>query len=256
MKKTLRALVILGLAGLLGVPTQARSQGKIKVLSDSPLQPALVPIAEAFRRDSGHQIEFVFGTSPVVHKKVVEGETADVLIIQPSFVAELMKSGKVAPGEYPVIGRVGFGLMARSDAPARDISNVEAFTQVVLHADALIFSNLASGNYFATVLERLNIADSVRAKVVRLPPAAVFERVIQGKGNDIGVGTIPLINVTKGLRLIGPLPAEVQSYIVYLAAPMSAAPSPDAGRSFIAFLESPAAKSLFAANGVEPGTAK
>ena len=256
MKKALRALVILGFAALLGASTQAQSQEKIKVLSDSPLQPALVPIAEAFRRDSGYEVEFVFGTSPVVHKKVADGETADVLIIQPSFVAELMKSGKVVPGEHPVIGRVGFGLAARADAPARDISTVEAFRQVVLHADALIFNNVASGNYFATVLERLNIAESVKAKVVRLPPAAVFERVIQGKGNDIGVGTIPLINVTKGLRLIGPLPAEVQSYIVYVAAPMSGAASPNAGRTFIAFLGSPAAKSLFAANGVESGTPK
>ena len=256
MKKVLRAFVILGFAALLGVSTEAQSQGKIKVLSDGPLQPALVPIAEAFRRDSGHQVEFVFGTSPVVHKKVADGETADVLIIQPSFVAELLKSGKVVPGDHPVIGRVGFGLAARADAPARDITTVEAFRHVVLNADALIFNNVASGNYFATVLERLNIAEPVKAKVVRLPPAVVFERVIQGKGNDIGVGTIPLINATKGLRLIGPLPAEVQSYIVYVAAPMSGAPSPEAGRAFIAFLGSPAAKSLFAANGVDPGTAQ
>lgn len=254
--KKVQTLVILGFAALLGVSTEAQYQGKIKVLSDGPLQPALVPVAEAFRRDSGNEVEFVFGTSPVVHKKVADGETADVLIIQPSFVAELLKSGKVVPGEHPVIGRVGFGLAARADAPARDISSVGAFRHVVLNADALIFNNVASGNYFATVLERLNLAEPLRARVVRLPPAAVFERVIQGKGNDIGVGTIPLINATKGLRFIGPLPAEVQSYIVYVAAPMSSAPSPEAGREFIAFLGSPAAKSLFAANGVDPGTAK
>jgi molybdate transport system substrate-binding protein len=124
----------------------------------------LVQIAEAFRRESGNQIEFVFGTSPVVHKKVADGETADVLIIQPNFVAELVKSGKVVPGEHPVIGRVGFGLAARADAPAHDISTVEAFRQVLLNADALIFNNVASGNYFATVLERLNIARGGQGK--------------------------------------------------------------------------------------------
>ena len=84
MMKALWASVSLGLAAVIGVSTQAQSPEKIKVLSDSPLQPALVPSAEAFRRDSGHKVEFVFGTSPVVHKKVVDGETADVLIIQPA----------------------------------------------------------------------------------------------------------------------------------------------------------------------------
>ena len=256
MKRALCVLAIVGVTALRIGQSHAQAQTTIKVMSDGPLQPALVRIGEAFRRDHGHQVEFVFGTSPVVHKKVVDGETADVLIIQPNFVAELVKSGKVVVGEHPVIGRVGFGLAARSETPLRDISTTEAFKQILLNADSVIFNNVASGNYFATVLERLNIAESVKAKVVRLPPAAVFERVIQGKGDDIGVGTIPLINATKGLRLIGPLPAEVQSYIVYAAAQMSGAPSPEAGRAFIAFLGSPTAKSLFAANGVESGTAK
>jgi molybdate transport system substrate-binding protein len=251
MKKLFHVLAVVCALGIMTVQSSAHAQEKIKVLSDGPLRPALVPIAEAFRRDSGHEVEYVFGTSPVVHKKVADGETADVLIIQPNFVAELVKSGKVVPGEHPVIGRVGFGLAARADAPARDVGTVEAFKQVLLNADALIFNNVASGNYFATVLERLNIAEAVKTKVVRLPPAAVFARVSQGKGNDIGVGTIPQINADKSLRLIGPLPAGLQSHIVYAAAPMSNATSPHAAKAFIAFLASPAARALFAANGVE-----
>ena len=251
MKRLFCALTAVCALGLMTFQSPARAQEKIKVLSDNPLRPALIEIGEAFRRDRGHQVEFVFGPSPVVHKRVVDGETADVLIIQPNFVAELVKSGKVVSGEHPVIGRVGFGLAGRAETPPRDISTTEAFKQVLLNADSLIFNNLASGNYFATVLERLNIAESVKAKVARLPSEAVYERAVQGKGNDIGVGTIPPINVTKGARLIGPLPAEVQSYIVYAAAPMSSAASPQTAKAFIAFLVNPAARSLFAATGVE-----
>ena len=187
----------------------------------------------------------------MIHKKVADGETGDVLIIQPNFVNELVKAGKVVPGDHPVLGRVGFGLAVRADAPARDVSTTEAFKQTLLNADALIFNNVASGNYFAKVLERLGIAEAVKAKVIRLDPFAVNDRVIQGKGNDIGVGVIPLINTTKGLRLLGPLPAEVQSYIVYAAAPMTSSTSPQAGKAFINFLASPAAKAAFAASGVE-----
>jgi molybdate transport system substrate-binding protein len=256
MKRLVWVLTAVSAFGITTVPSSAYAQEKIKVLSDGPLRPALMPIAEAFRRDSGHEVEYIFGTSPVVHKKVVDGETADVLIIQPNSVAELVKSGKVVPGEHPIIGRVGFGLAARADAPARDVGTVEAFKQVLLNTDALIFNNVASGNYFATVLERLNITEAVKAKVVRIPPAEVFERIKQGKGNDIGVGTIPQIIADKNLRLIGPLPAGLQSHIVYTAAPMSNAPSPKAAKAFIAFLASPAAKALFAVNAVELGDAR
>jgi molybdate transport system substrate-binding protein len=251
MTNIIRVLVVVCALGIMTAQSSAHAQEKIKVLADGPLRPALIEIGEAFRRESGNQVEFVFGTSPVVHKKVADGEIADILIIQPNFVAELVKAGKVVPGEHPVVGRVGFGLAVRADAPPRDISTVDAFKQTLLNADSLIFNNVASGNYFAQVLERLGIAEAMKAKVVRLDAVAVYDRVIQGKGNDIGAGVIPLINTTKGLRLLGRLPAEVQSYIVYAAAPMTSSTSPHAGRAFIYFLASPAAKAAFAANGVE-----
>jgi len=256
MRATIHAVGGLLIGGLLFAVlpichSDALAQTKVKVISDGPLRPALEQIAEAFHRQTGNQVEFVFGTSPVIHKKVADGETADVLIIQPNFISELVKAGKVAPGDHPVVGRVGLGLAARANASARDISSIEAFKQALLNADSVIFNNVASGNYFAKVLERLGIAEAVNPKVVRLDPFAVFDRVIEGKGNDIGVGVIPLINTTKGLRLLGPLPAEVQSQIVYAAAPMTSATSPQAGKAFITFLASPAAKAAFAANGVE-----
>jgi molybdate transport system substrate-binding protein len=251
MTNIIRVLVVVCALGIMTAQSSAHAQEKIKVLADGPLRPALIEIGEAFRRESGNQVEFVFGTSPVVHKKVADGEIADILIIQPNFVAELVKAGKVVPGEHPVVGRVGFGLAVRADAPPRDISTVDAFKQTLLNADSLIFNNVASGNYFAQVLERLGIAEAMKAKVVRLDAVAVYDRVIQGKGNDIGAGVIPLINTTKGLRLLGRLPAEVQSYIVYAAAPMTSSTSPHAGRAFMYFLASPAAKAAFAANGVE-----
>jgi molybdate transport system substrate-binding protein len=251
MKTALCVLAIIAVAGLIAVLPEVYAQELIKVLSDGPLRPALVQIGEAFRRESGYQVAFTFGTAPVIHQKVADGEVADVLIIQPNFVAELVKAGKIVAGEHPVIGRIGFGLAAREDAPAQDITTTEAFKQALLSADSLIFNNVASGNYFAQVLERLNIAETVKAKTLRVDPAAVFERVLQGKGNDLGVGTITLIHATKGLRLVGPLPPEVQSHIVYTAAPMTSAASPQAASAFIGYLASPSAKAAFAATGVE-----
>jgi molybdate transport system substrate-binding protein len=251
MRKVFGLLEVIAILGLLAIQPAARAQERIKVLSDGPLRPALVNIGEAFRRDSGYQVEFTFGTSPAIHKKVAEGELADVLIIQPNFIDELVKAGKVVAEEHPVIGRVGFGLAIRADAPTWDISTTEMLRKALLSADSLIFNNVASGNYFAKVLEHLGIAEAVKAKVIRIDPAAVFEHVMQGKGNDMGVGTITLIIATKGLRLVGPLPPEVQSYIVYTAAPMTSAQSLEAGKAFIRFLKSPAAKAAFTATGVE-----
>ena len=227
------------------------SDGVLKVMSDGPLRPALIQIAEAFHRERGIRVAYVFGTSPVIHDKVAEGDAADVLIIQPNFIAGLLRSGRLVTGEYPVIARVGLGLMARADSPSRDISTVAYFKETVLNADSVIFNTVASGNYFEELLERLGIAESVKNRIVRAESAVVFQRVLEGKPNDIGVATLPLISATKGIRLIGALPAELQSHISYAAALMTTTTSLRAASAFIAFLSSSAAKVAFSENGVE-----
>jgi molybdate transport system substrate-binding protein len=240
-------------AAMLAESMPAQSQGRLRVLADTPLRPALLEIGEAFRRGgSGQQVEFVFDSSPVILEKLAAGETADGLIVQPDHIADLMKSGTVVRGEHPVIGRVGLGLAIRGDAPPQSIATEGLLREVLLKADTLLFNTVVSGDQFAAVLEGMNLTDAVKSKVVRLRSGpAIYDRVIRGKGNDIAAGVIPIINETKGVRLIGALPAELQRYQVYVAAPMSAAPSPDAARSFVAFLTGPAAKASFSTHGVE-----
>src|SRR5436190_20925498 len=166
MRNALHALILCASlsAGLAEAAT-------LKVLCDGPLEPALPAIGEAFRKKTGHQIEFAFAPSPVIHKRIMDGESADVVIVQPNFLAEFAAQGKVDPGDHPAFGRVGIGLAARADAPARDIKTAEALKQVLLRADSIVFNTVASGDQFAKVLERLGIADEVKGKVARTDPA-------------------------------------------------------------------------------------
>jgi molybdate transport system substrate-binding protein len=248
MSKYIFVRVVVGILALTTVSHTAHS-AEIKVLSDGPLEPALTKIGEAFHRESAHTVTFGFGLSPAIHKRLTDGEVADVVLIQPNFVEELVKSGKLAPGDHPIIGRVGVGLYVRADTTAPDISTPAGLKEALLSADALVFSNVAAGNYFATILERLGISEAVKGKVTRTSPADVVTHILQGKGNDIGVGTITLILADRRLKLVGPLPGELQSYLVYAAAITNNAPSPDAGMEFIRFLASPAARAAFTAVG-------
>jgi molybdate transport system substrate-binding protein len=233
------------------VMTGAADAADVTVLSDTPLRTALTRIAESFQRESGHRISFVFGLSPVIHKKVLDGEAADVVIVQPNFIDELVQAGKLTPGDHPVVARVGIGLFTRADATAPDISTASALRQALLNADTLALSNVATGNYFMTVLERLGIAEAVQGKVTRVSPVDVVLRVRQGTGRDIGVGTITLIREDHSLKLIGPLPGELQSPLVYAAAIATNGRSPDAATDFVRFLGSPSARAAFTTAGAE-----
>ena len=160
-----------------------------------------------------------------------------------------MTAGKLAAGEHPIIARVGIGLMVRTGADAPDVSTAELLKEALLAADSIVFSNVAGGNAFAKVLEQLGIADTVKDKVARTAPAEVIARILQSKGRDIGVGATTLILDDQRLRLAGPLPAALQSYLVYAAASTIAGQQSEPAKTLIRFLASPAASTQFAAAG-------
>jgi molybdate transport system substrate-binding protein len=236
--------------GLLAFTGMAQA-ADLKVMGDAPLGPALSKVADLYRQETHTQIDLVLAPSPVVKQKIETGEQADLAIVQPDFVEELRKSGKVIAGDRPMIGRVGIGLGARSDSPARDISTPEKLKQFLLGVDVLSFNKVQSGNHFATVLERLGIAEILKSKIVRTSPTGIFEPVLKGKGNDIAAGTIPLIVTTPGVKYLGPLPGDLQGYLVYTAVPLTSTGQREAAEDFIRFLTSPKVKGTFAANGVE-----
>jgi len=237
-------------AGTFAVFSETAHAADIKVLSDSPLQPALTKVAELFRQETRNQANFVFDPSPAVKKRIENGETADVVIVQPDFVDELAQMGKVTAGDRPIIGRVGVGLGNRISSPPYDISTTEKLKETLLSADMLVFNNVASGNTFAKALEKLRIAEALTAKVVRTSPNGIFDPVLNGKGNDFVAGTMPLIATTTGIKLLGPLPGDLQNYLVYTAVVMASTSQREAADNFIKFLTSAKAKTALAANGV------
>ena len=249
MLKRIRSFFTIWITAILIIPKSAAG-AEIKVLSDNPLAPALTRFADSFRREKGHEVTFVFGLSRVIHKKVIDGESGDVLIIQPRFVDELVKAGKIVAGQHPIIGRIGIGLYGRADSPAEDTSTPDALKRVLLKADTIVLNNVDSGNEFVKVLDQLSIADAVKNKIVRTSPPEVPTRILQGKANDIGVRTVSLIIADKRFKLIGVLPPEFQSYIVYTAAPMVSSQSREPAAEFIRFLGLPETKKEFAAFGV------
>ena len=100
----------------------------------------------------------------------------------------------------------------------------------------------------------MGILDQIKAKSTRYANgASVLEHVIKGRGNEIGFGAITEIKLYegKGLKYVGPLPAEVQNYTTYDAALMAGATAADAAREVLKHMGSPASKAIFVKAGVE-----
>jgi molybdate transport system substrate-binding protein len=176
----------------------------------------------------------------------------DVVVAPPAVIGEFAGAGKLAETRANV-GRVGMAVAVRDGAPLPDISSAQALQRSVLEAESLVFNRASTGLYLEGLLKKMDVYAQVEGKTTRYPDgAAVMEHVIHGKGREIGFGAMTeiLLYQGKGLKLVGPVPAEVQNYTSYTAAPLVSSPQPALAQQFVAFLPGPVGKPLFVAAGV------
>jgi molybdate transport system substrate-binding protein len=66
----------------------------------------------------------------------------------------------------------------------------------------------------------------------------VIDHVIKGKGNEIGLGATTVITESEkeGLKLVGPLPREIQNYTTYAAVVMAEGASGEAAQAFVRYI--------------------
>jgi molybdate transport system substrate-binding protein len=149
---------------------------------------------------------------------------------------------------------VGLGVAVRPGADLPDISSTERLRASVLAADSIVFNRASTGIYLENLFKKMGIYEAILPKTTRYPDAgAVMEHVLKGKGKEIGFGPVTeiLLHREKGLKLVGPLPADIQNYTSYSAAPMTAATSGELARAFVRYLSGPEAKALLVAAGVD-----
>ena len=198
------------------------SAATFEVLSAGAVEPGLLPAAEAFRRQTGHEARIRFATAPALRQRVGGGEAVDMVIAPPAVLDDLAKTGRVDGAARVVVGKVGVGVAVRDGAPQPDVRTPEALKRAILGAESVIYNRASTGLYLETLFQRLGIAQEIAARSTRYPDgASVMEHLIKGSGREIGFGAITEIVLfrDKGLKLAGPLPPELQNYTTYAASP-------------------------------------
>jgi molybdate transport system substrate-binding protein len=233
---------------------RAAAAAEIHVLSAGAVRAVVTAVSDGFAKETGNTVKGTFGTVGVVRQKLAAGEPADVVIATDVAIDELARQGAVVAGTRADIARAGVGVGVREGAPKPDISTVDAFKRTLLSAKSIVYVDPAqgatSGIHFASVLERLGIADAVKGKSLLWPGGYAAEAVADGRA-EVVVHQISEILPVKGVTLVGPLPREVQKVTIYAAGLAAKAAAPEAARAFIAYLTSPPIKAKFAAAGLD-----
>ena len=242
-----RFFILIG--ALMAIVNPATAQD-LNLLSAGAVEPGLR--AALARYDK--KVTVTFNTAPQIRERIEKkGERFDVVIVPPAVMDSFAEAGRVEP-ERAMLGRVGQGIAVRPDAAVPDVSSVEAMQRALLDAESVVFNRATGGQYIESMLRKIGVYDQIEKKTTRYASAAeVMDHLLKGKGREVGFAPMTEIMLykDKGLRFVGPLPAEVQQYNAYVASPMRGTANSQAAAALVKFLASPAAKAALASGGVE-----
>jgi len=230
----------------------------LKVLSTTAMKMVFEELSPRFERETGDRLSVSLGPSTQLEKRLAEGEAADVAIITTAGARELIARGKIVTGSEVLVARSSIGIAVPKGTPKPDISSVEGFKRALLAAKSIAVSKPVgggqSGAHMAKVFDDLGIAEAMRAKAkYGAGGAAGLAGLIVLRGEaEIGIQQMAELIAVSGIDVVGPLPKDLQSVTPFTAAILVSASHPEAGRALIAFLTTPAAKSVIKARGLEP----
>jgi molybdate transport system substrate-binding protein len=225
---------------------------ELNVLAGGAMTGPMKELGALFELSSGHKLAFRFGTTPELIKLATSGGAFDLGVVPVEVFQDTGARAKFAAGPTTDIARVGLGVAVRSGAPKPDIATPEALKQTLLKAQSVAtIPASAAGAQVLKAFERLGINEEIKAKIKPQPaPAALVQAVANGEA-ELGVFLTNVLTAP-GLDLVGPFPADVQQNVVFTSALAADTKEAEIAKSFIAFLQTPAATAVIRAKGMNP----
>jgi molybdate transport system substrate-binding protein len=247
------ALGLLAAAFSVVAASHSTAAAEIKVLTAGAMRSVVDALLPDFEKKTGHKVVLDNGTAGALAKRIEGGEAFDLAIITPAIIDELAKNGKIA-GARVDLAKVGIGVGVKDGAAVPEIGTVDAFKRALLEAKSVAYidpkAGGSSGIYFDKLIDRLGVGEQVRAKAKLKQGGYVAELVASGEA-ELAVHQISEIVPVKGVKLVGPLPAEVQNTTTYSAGVGANAKEAAAARALIEHLAGPASIAVLTAKGME-----
>lgn len=222
----------------------------LKLYSGNGMSSSLRVLLPQFERAHDCKIETLYEPAQILLREITAGRTADLGILGGSVMDQVVKQGHIVAASVRKLTSNGIGVGVIQGAPRPNIGTVDDFKRTLLNARCVAYTTEgASGIYFAGLIEKLGIANEIKAKT--RAGGLIAEFVVSGDA-DIAVQQIPEIMAVPGVDYVGPLPAEINSISVGRAGLFTRSTEPALTQALLDYLQTPAAAEVYRARGLEP----
>lgn len=245
---------VLAVILLLGNSYIASAQTEITLLAPRPISEPLEKLITGFESKTDYKVKPTWGSGLGTKQQVAKGEALDVSIMFAPF-PEALASGNVVNSSATTLARLILALAVQKGAAKPDISTAEATKRTLLAAKSIISVDPAQGSAgvaAVAALQKLGIADQVKAKMKFVPNGGVVQTSVAKGETEIALGPYISDMSNPGLDVAGPLPLEASTPTDFVGFVSTHAKDPKAAKALLDYLSSPDAAKVYRAAGMEP----
>jgi len=236
-----------------GQAQQAGARNPLRIFCSTAVHTPMMEMKAQLERVAGRPVTIEWDSSQRLGAKIDAGEAFDIAILSIEGMDTYAGKGAVTPSSRTYLGRTGAAMAVRAGAPRPDISTREKLKQVLLNAKSIAMNPTgASGVHFNRLIAEMGIAEQMKPKMVlSSEPGSQTKLVADGKAEMIWTQSTEIAPYP-GVEMIGPLPADVQSYSTFEIGVGAKSAAPEAAATVVRYVTSdPAAKAVFRAGSVE-----
>lgn len=192
------------------------------------------------------EVSYNFGASGALQQQIEQGAPADVFFSAAAKQMDaLAEKGLILKDSRQDVLTNSLVLIApaQSQIAVTEIAQLkEAEVGVIAVGE---FRSVPAGQYAEQVFTKLNLLEPLQSKLVFSNSVRGVLAAVESGNADVGMVYATDAALSERVKVLATIPAATHQPIVYPIAVVSNSPNPDAAKTLIAFLQTPAAQTKF-----------
>lgn len=212
----------------------------LKLLSSMATRELLNELVAEFEGATGQPVVAEAAGGVDVAKRVRAGESVDVVVLSSTAIDSLIAAGSLLPDSRIDLVKSGVAVAVREGAAQPDVGSEEAVKRAVSGAKTLSYSTGPSGVYLEKLFERWGILQEIRGRIVVPPPGVPVGSLVANGTVELGFQQLSELMTLPGIKVIGPLPPEIQTITVFSGGISPGCDRAELARALLNYMASPA----------------
>ena len=223
----------------------------LKLLSSMAARELLNELAAEYERSTGQAVIAEAAGGVDVAKRVRAGESVDVVVLSSTAIDSLIAAGSLLPDSRVDLVKSGVAIAVRAGAPQPDVGSEDAVKRAVSDAKTLSYSTGPSGVYLEKLFERWGILEDIRSRIVVPPPGVPVGSLVAKGTVELGFQQLSELMTLPGIKVIGPLPPQIQTITVFSGAVSPGCDRAEMARALLSYMAAPAVTAVKERFGME-----